>query len=92
MQKVIGFVQGTSKCLHYHQWQPIYYLDPEGGYLSTTQEKKGQWCGWTDDIGNVLTYWVLTDDTKQLIPVSDIHPASTRPNMQAETGNSTPSF
>ena len=27
MQKVTGFVQDTSKCLHYHWWQPIYYLN-----------------------------------------------------------------
>ena len=65
---------------------------PGSGYPSKSHKKKGCWCDWTDNIGNVLTYWVLTDDTKQLIPVSDICPASTHPNMQAETGNSTPSF
>ena len=34
MQKVTGFVQDTSKCLHYHWWQPVYYLDHDATYPS----------------------------------------------------------
>ena len=81
MQKVTGFVQDTSKCLHYHWWQPVYYLDHNAAYPSQTREKLGRWCGWVDDHGDILTYWVLTDDTKQLIPVSDIRPAHLCPNQ-----------
>ena len=72
MQKVTGYVQDTSKCLHYHWWQQVYYLDHDAPYPSQSQEKLGRWCGLADDHGDVLTYWVLTDDTKQLILVSDI--------------------
>ena len=36
----------------------------------------------------MLTYWILTEDTKQLIPASDIHPAHIRPNLCAQTKNS----
>ena len=48
----------------------------------------GRWYGWADDHGDILTYWVLTDDTKQLIPVSDIHPAHLRPNQCAFNNSS----
>ena len=74
MQKVTGFVQDTSKCLHYHWWQPVYYLDHDVPYPSQSCEKLDCWCGWADDHGDILTYWILTEDTKQLIPASDIRP------------------
>ena len=88
MQKVTGFVQDTSKCLYYHWWQPVYYLDHNAAYPSQSREKLGRWCGWADDHGDILTYWILTDDTKQLIPASDIRPAHSRPNQRAQTENS----
>ena len=50
--------------------------------------KLGCWCSWADDHGDVLTYWVLTNDTQQLIPVSDIHPAHIRLNQHIQTDNS----
>ena len=81
MQKVTGFVQDTSKCLHYHWWQPVYYLDHNAAYPSQSREKLGRWCGWADDHGDILTYWILTEDTKQLMPASDIRPAHIRPNI-----------
>ena len=27
LQKVTGYIQDTSKCLHYHWWQQVYYLN-----------------------------------------------------------------
>ena len=56
MQKVTGYVQDTSKCLHYHWWQQVYYLDCDAPYPSQSHEKLGRWCGWADDHGDVLTY------------------------------------
>ena len=88
MQKVAGYVQDTSKCLHYHWWQQVYYLNHDTPYPSQSREKLGCWCGWADDHGDILTYWVLTDDTKQLIPVSDICPAHLGPNQRAFTNSS----
>ena len=88
MQKVTEFVQDTSKCLHYHWWQPVYYLNHDTAYLSQSCKKLGHWCGWANDHGDILTYWILTEDTKQLIPASDICPAHIRPNICMQTDNS----
>ena len=56
MQKMTGYIQDTSKCLHYHWWQQVYYLDHDTPYPSQSCEKLGRWCGWADDHGDVLTY------------------------------------
>ena len=91
MQKVTGFVQDSSKFIHYHWWQQVYYLDPDVPFPSESREKIGRWCGVADDTGDILTYKVLTNDTQQLINVSDIRPCSGRPNLRADFGNSSSS-
>ena len=88
MQKITRYVQDTSKCLYYHWWQQVYYLNYDTPYSSQSCKKLGCWCGWSDDHGDVLTYWILTDDTKQLIPVPDICPAHIRTNQYAQPNNS----
>ena len=63
----------------------IYYLDDDGGWPSQSKEKLGRWVGVADNIGDVLTWWVLTDDTKQVIPRSVIRTAldSNNQNLRA---------
>ena len=56
MQKVTGYIQDTSKCLHYHWWQQVYYLNCDTPYPSQSWEKLGHWCGWADYYGDILTY------------------------------------
>ena len=55
---------------------------------SQTKEKTGPWYGVADDYGDGLTYWVLTDDTKKLIFISDIHPTHICPNQYAQSAKS----
>ena len=88
MQKVTGYVQDSSKFLHYHWWQPVYYLDQNSQEPGESSEKRGRWCGIAEDVGDVLTYWILTDDTKQLLAYSDIRPVTSRPNTRADLANS----
>ena len=57
-------------------------------YLSQSKKKTGCWCGVADDYGDVLTYWVLTDDTKKLILISDICPTHICPNQYAQSAKS----
>jgi len=56
-----------SPVLTYCWWQPIYYLDDDGKFPLDTKEKRGRWCGVAENIGDTLTYWILTNDTKKLI-------------------------
>ena len=54
----------------------MYYLDDNGEFPSGFKEKLGRWCGLAENIGDTLTYWILTDDTEQLIARSVIRPVT----------------
>jgi hypothetical protein len=56
--------------------QPVYYEDHEMGFPSRSIEKRGRWAGVCNHIGDTLTYWVLTDDTQQLIVRSNVRAAT----------------
>ena len=41
IQKVRGYIQDTSKSLHYHWWQQVYYLNCDMSYPSQSYKKLG---------------------------------------------------
>ena len=92
LQKITGYIQDSSQFINFHWWQPVYYLDPDPGFPSESKEKLGHWVGIADNTGDFLTYQVLTDDTKQVINVSDIRPVTEHPNLRADLNNSNSSL
>ena len=92
LQKITGYIQDSSQFINFHWWQPVYYLDPDPGFPSESKGKLGRWVGIADNTGDFLTYQVLTDDTKQVINVSDIRPVTERPNIRADLNNSNSSL
>ena len=60
----LGSKPDISCLLTYHWWQPVYYLDDDGGFPSESREKRGRWVGVAENIGDTLTYYILTDDTQ----------------------------
>ena len=70
-----GTIPDISAVLHFRWWEPVYYLDDDGNWPSDSKEKKGHWVGVADNVGDVLTWWVLTDDTLQVIPRSVVRTA-----------------
>ena len=84
LQRASGIVPDISSLLHYHWWQPVYYMD-EDATFSYSKEKGGRWVGVAENVGDVLTWWVLTDDTQQVIARSVLRPVtSDDPNLRAE--------
>ena len=71
-----GVKPDASPVLSYTWWQPVYYLDDDGEFPSQSREKRGKWCGVAQNIGDTLTYWVLTDDTEQLVSRSVLRPVT----------------
>ena len=63
-----GNIPDILAVLHFRWWEPVYYLDDDGNWPSESKAKKGCWFGIADNVGNVLTWWVLMDDTLQVIP------------------------
>lgn len=55
-----------SAFLHYHWWQPVYF-QAKGETFPTTKERMGRWLGVARNVGDALTYYVLAQDTKELV-------------------------
>ena len=60
---------GISPYLDFHFWQEVFVEVPRGG------EQLARWCGPSNKQGDILTYFVLLDDTKQLVIQSNVHSA-----------------
>ena len=84
-QVACGYIPDVSPLLHFHWWEPVYYLDDDGQFPSATKEKLGRWVGVAENVGDVLTWFVLTDDTKRVIPRSVVRTATdpTQLNLRA---------
>ena len=87
-----GRIPDISAALHFRWWEPVYYLDDDGSWPSESKEKKGRWVGIADNVGDVLTWWILTDDTKQVIPRSVVRTAidGNNPNLRTMQPTSDP--
>ena len=66
---VTGYQTDISSYLDYHFWQEVFVEVPGGG------EQLAHWCGPSNKQGDFLTYFVLLDDTQQLVTRSNIRTA-----------------
>ena len=80
-QVACGTIPDVSALLHFRWWEPVYYLDDDGQFPSESKEKLGRWVGVAENVGDVLTWWILTDDTKQVIPRSVVRTALDKNNL-----------
>ena len=67
-----------SNLLNYSWWEDVYYLESEAKFPSESREKEGKWVGVAEHKGDNMTYWILTNDTDQVIPRSVIQNALKR--------------
>ena len=77
MEKGLGITPDISAYLHFSFYEPVYYLDDDEAKYPETKEKLGHWCGPTENCGDAMTYWILTNDTNQLIARSVVRSALT---------------
>ena len=54
-------------------WQPVLYLDHETKWPSS-KERSVRWVGVTQSIGDALTFWIMDDQSKQLLAQSVVRP------------------
>ena len=72
----------------FHFNKPVYYSVLDNvKFPSASNERKGEWMGIAEHVGDALTFWVLTDDTRKLIPCSEIRSALTEgeKNIRADS-------
>ena len=69
-----GDTVDISHILQFQFFEPILYLDPEEKF-PYSKEKPGYFVGWEDNVGDALTYVILTKDKKTLLHRSMVRSA-----------------
>ena len=68
-----GVTKDISAWLQFSFWQLVLYLDHEEVWPAS-KERSGRWVGVTENIGDQLTYWILDEQSKQLLARSVVRP------------------
>src|SRR5687768_12083390 len=68
-----GVTPDISAFLQFTFWQPILYLDHES-HWPEFKERSARWVGMAHSIGDALTFWILDDQSKQLLARSVVRP------------------
>ena len=85
LEVATGVVPDISSILAYHWWQPVYFMDDDGKFPSSSKEKRGRWVGVAENIGDTLTYLILSDDTEKVVARSILRPVTEEDfNIRAE--------
>ncbi len=67
---VTGEVIDISPFLEFHFWEEVFVATDKGG-----EEVLARWCFPAPNVGDQLTYYVLLNETKQLVPRSNVRHA-----------------
>ena len=86
LQLLEGTTPDISPLLQFDFYEPVYYKAHEPGFPSESVEKSGRFVGISENVGNALTYKILTDDTQKIIHRSAVRSAldPTIPNNRAK--------
>ena len=69
-----GETPDISHVLMFHFYQPVWFLDPSTSFPNS-KERRGRFVGFAPNVGDVLTFKILTDDTNKIIHRSVVRPA-----------------
>jgi len=71
-----GSTNDISMMLYFYFWQPVYFKHGEStGFPSESKESRGHFVGFAENVGHVMTFKVLTDDTQKVLYRSAIRSA-----------------
>jgi hypothetical protein len=84
IEEATGVKGDISPLLQFHWWEPVFY-QADAVYPSQSREQSGRWVGVAETQGDLLTYLILTDDSKQVIARSNVRSAldPAHPNLRA---------
>jgi hypothetical protein len=78
---VTGTTNDISQLLYFSFYDPVYYHDDDSPFPSTSKECHGRWVGFSENMGNFMTFKILTNNTDKIIYRSNL--CSTRdPNAR----------
>ena len=75
LQYQSGVIPDISAYLQFTFWQAILYLDHESDWPAS-KERSGRWLGIAKGIGDLLTFWILEDQSKNILARSVVRPFS----------------
>ena len=70
---ITGQLTDVSRFSHFHFWQEVFVDSNDKDHPG---EKLARWCYPADNVGDELTYWVLLNETQQLVARSNVRPAN----------------
>jgi hypothetical protein len=73
-----GTTVDISPLLRFHFWQKVYYKREENTFPSESKEGVGHIVGISEHVGPMMTWKVLTIDTRKVLYRSQIRPFSTQ--------------
>ena len=76
----MGFTPDISSFLQFEFYEPIYYFDEFNSGFPFSKEKLGRWLGPTENCGDAMTFFILTDDTNEIIARSSVRSAKVAVN------------
>ena len=76
-EKRHGDTPDISAYLQFQFYEKVLYLDPTETFPAT-KEKPGYWLGISHNVGDSLTFKILTDSTEEVIHRSVVRPANDR--------------
>ena len=75
MTVLSGVTQDISILLHFRWYEKVYFREDETSFPSESGERSGRFVGFADNVGNALTFAILTDDTNKIIYRSEVRTA-----------------
>ena len=62
-----GQMMDISPLLRFEWYEPVFYSNEDSGFPSESGEKLGRFVGIEENVGHVMTFKILTEDTNKVI-------------------------
>ena len=83
-----GETPDISNLIQFHWYERVYYYDPLTSFPES-KEKLGRFVGIAENVGDTLTYKILTEKTEQIICRSVVRSAEVEENLKNKRADST---
>ncbi len=67
MCNLTGSTTDISPLCCFAWWEPVYYKLDDSDFGTNSPEGRGRWVGIAENVGHVMTFKILTDDTRRVI-------------------------
>ena len=75
MQMLTGETSDISIILQFQFWEKVYYTRVDSSFPSESTEEAGHFVGFSESVGDAMTFMVLTSDTNKIVYRSNVRSA-----------------